>query len=169
MHATAEVDYPNQPFDDGWELELGSLRICAIHTPGHRPEHTAFALIDSGRGDEPWAVLTGDTLFVGDVARPDLAVDKEEGASDIFRSLHEKLFTLARDGGLARTSWADRSAAERAWTTEGLPLHDLATRSGTTSSSRKPISSDSWSGRPPASSREPPNFQAVVDLNRDRS
>ena len=51
-----------------------------LHTPGHRPEHTAFALIDTARGDEPWAVLTGDSLFVGDVARPDLAVDKEEGA-----------------------------------------------------------------------------------------
>src|SRR6188474_1826381 len=95
VHATAKVDYPNEPFEDGWELELGSLRIRAIHTPGHRPEHTAFALIDSNRGDEPWAVLSGDTLFVGDVARPDLAVDKNEGASDIFRSLHEKLFTLA--------------------------------------------------------------------------
>ncbi len=51
-----------------------------MHTPGHRPEHTAFALIDTARGAEPWAVLTGDTLFVGDIARPDLAVDKEEGA-----------------------------------------------------------------------------------------
>ena len=48
----------------------------ALHTPGHRPEHTAFALVDRRRGDEPWAVLTGDTLFVGDIARPDLAVEK---------------------------------------------------------------------------------------------
>ena len=61
----------------------------AIHTPGHRPEHTAFALVDRSRGDEPWAVLTGDTLFVGDIARPDLAVDKEEGARGIFRSLDD--------------------------------------------------------------------------------
>ena len=63
--------------------------------PGHRPEHTAFALIDTGRAAEPWAVLTGDTLFVGDIARPDLAVDKEEGARGIFRSLHQKLLSLA--------------------------------------------------------------------------
>ena len=68
---------------------------CAPCTrPGHRPEHTAFALIDTARGDEPWAVLTGDTLFVGDIARPDLAVDKDEGARGIFRSLHERLLTL---------------------------------------------------------------------------
>ena len=65
-----------------------------MHTPGHRPEHTAFALIDTARGSEPWAVLSGDSLFVGDIARPDLAVDKAEGARGIFRSLHERLLSL---------------------------------------------------------------------------
>ena len=94
VNRAAEPDYDHEPFDDGWELELGSVRIRALHTPGHRPEHTAFALIDTARGDEPWAVLTGDTLFVGDIARPDLAVDKAEGAHDIFRSLNEKLLSL---------------------------------------------------------------------------
>ena len=68
---------------------------CApLHTPGHRPEHTAFALIDTERGPEPWAVLTGDSLFVGGIARPDLAVDPREGAHGIFHSLHERLLTL---------------------------------------------------------------------------
>jgi hydroxyacylglutathione hydrolase len=94
VHRDAEVDYEHEPFDDGWELDLGSLLVRAIHTPGHRPEHTAFALVDNARGPEPWAVLTGDTLFVGDIARPDLAVEKEEGAREIFRSLHEKLLAL---------------------------------------------------------------------------
>ncbi len=95
IHSGAEPDYEHEPFDDGWELELGALRVRALHTPGHRPEHTAFLLTDTARGDNaPWAVLTGDTLFVGDVARPDLAVDKEEGARGIFRSLHEQLLSL---------------------------------------------------------------------------
>ena len=94
VHQAASPDYDHAPFDDGWELELGSVRVRAIHTPGHRPEHTAFALVDRARGDDAWAVLTGDTLFVGDIARPDLAVDKSEGAHDIFRSLHEKLLRL---------------------------------------------------------------------------
>ena len=94
IHRDAQPAYDHEAFDDGWELELGALRIRALHTPGHRPEHTAFALVDTDRGDEPWAVLTGDTLFVGDIARPDLAVDKQEGARGIFRSLHEKLLTL---------------------------------------------------------------------------
>jgi glyoxylase-like metal-dependent hydrolase (beta-lactamase superfamily II)/rhodanese-related sulfurtransferase len=94
IHREAAPDYDHEPFDDGWELTLGDLVVRAIHTPGHRPEHTAFALVDRSRGDEPWAVLTGDTLFVGDIARPDLAVDKEEGARGIFRSIGDKLMTL---------------------------------------------------------------------------
>ena len=95
IHAAAQPDYEHEPFEDGWELELGSLRVRALHTPGHRPEHTAFALVDGRRDPErPWAVLTGDTLFVGDVARPDLAIDKRDGAAEIFTSLHEVLLTL---------------------------------------------------------------------------
>jgi rhodanese-related sulfurtransferase/glyoxylase-like metal-dependent hydrolase (beta-lactamase superfamily II) len=97
VHRDAEASYDHEPFDDGWELELGCVVIRAIHTPGHRPEHCAFALIDTGRGDEAWAVLTGDTLFVGDIARPDLAVDKEDGARDIFRSLHDRILSLPPD------------------------------------------------------------------------
>jgi hydroxyacylglutathione hydrolase len=94
IHAKAGAEYGHETFDDGWELELGSVTVRAIHTPGHRPEHTAFALIAIDRGDEPWAVLTGDSLFVNDVARPDLAVEKHDGAHTIFRSLHDRLLTL---------------------------------------------------------------------------
>jgi hydroxyacylglutathione hydrolase len=94
IHRAAAPAYEHVPFDDGWELELGAVRVRALHTPGHRPEHTAFALVDGGRGEGPWAVLTGDTLFVGDVARPDLAIEKTEGARGIFRSLHRRILTL---------------------------------------------------------------------------
>ncbi len=97
VHRAADPDYEHEPFDDGWQLELGSLIVRALHTPGHRPEHTAFALIDTRRGADPWAVLSGDSMFVGDVARPDLAIEKTEGARQIFRSLHEKLLTLPDD------------------------------------------------------------------------
>ena len=68
-----------------------------MHTPGHRPEHTSFLLRDGERGGDPWAVLTGDSLFVGDVARPDLAIEPREGAAEIFRSLHERLLSLPDD------------------------------------------------------------------------
>jgi len=94
IHRAAQPSYDHEPFDDGWELAIGSLRIRALHTPGHRPEHTAFLLIDTNRGPEPWAVLSGDSLFVGDVARTDLAIEKSAGAAQIFSSVHDRLLTL---------------------------------------------------------------------------
>ena len=94
IHEQAEPDYDHVAIEDGFELEIGEVIVRAIHTPGHRPEHTAFALIDRNRGDEPWAVLTGDSLFVNDVARPDLAIEERDGARAIYRSLQEKLLTL---------------------------------------------------------------------------
>ena len=89
--------------------------VRALHTPGHRPEHTAFALVDTARGPEPWAVLTGDSLFVGDIARPDLAVEKREGARGIFSSLRE-LLALGDDVEVWPGISAGRCAAGRRWT-----------------------------------------------------
>jgi hydroxyacylglutathione hydrolase len=97
IHREAAAEYPHESFEDGWELSLGALRVRALHTPGHRPEHTAFVLTDTARGTEPWAVLSGDSLFVGDIARPDLAVDREEGARGVFHSLHDGLLALPSD------------------------------------------------------------------------
>jgi rhodanese-related sulfurtransferase/glyoxylase-like metal-dependent hydrolase (beta-lactamase superfamily II) len=94
VHELAEAAYPHQPFADGWRLRLGELEVEAVHTPGHRPEHTAFLLRDHSRDGEPFAVLTGDSLFVGDVARPDLAIEPEDGAEALHRSLRERLLTL---------------------------------------------------------------------------
>jgi hydroxyacylglutathione hydrolase len=96
VHGLAAAEYEHEPFADGWTLALGEgASIEAIHTPGHRPEHTSFLLRDSARGGEPWAVLTGDSLFVGDVARPDLAIEPRQGAADVFRSLNERLLPLS--------------------------------------------------------------------------
>jgi hydroxyacylglutathione hydrolase len=97
IHELADAGYPHEPFGDGWRLALGRLEIEAVHTPGHRPEHTSFLLRDAEREGRPFAVLTGDSLFVGDVARPDLAIDPREGAADIFRSLRERLLRLEDD------------------------------------------------------------------------
>ena len=83
------------PTAGGWPS--AKRQVEALHTPGHRPEHTSFLLRDADRGGEPWAVLTGDSLFVGDVARPDLAIEPREGAAGIFRSLHERLMALPDD------------------------------------------------------------------------
>jgi hydroxyacylglutathione hydrolase len=164
VHRLAAAEYPHEPFDDGWELELGSLRVRAIHTPGHRPEHTAFALIDSTRGDEPWAVLTGDTLFVGDIARPDLAVDKEEGARDIFHSLHEKLLTLSPEtevwpGHLGGSLCGGPGMDMKVSTTIG---YERRHNELFAESDEERFVERATAKLPP----QPPNFQAVVDLNR---
>jgi glyoxylase-like metal-dependent hydrolase (beta-lactamase superfamily II)/rhodanese-related sulfurtransferase len=87
LHADAAPEFPFEPLVDGARIELGAVVVTALHTPGHRPEHTAFAVADTTRTDEPWLVLTGDSLFVGDAARPDLAVEPREGAEGLFRSL----------------------------------------------------------------------------------
>ncbi len=97
IHELAGAEYPHEAFTGGWRLDLGPVQIEAVHTPGHRPEHTSFVLRDADRGGDPWAVLTGDSLFVGDVARPDLAIEKREGAAGIFHSLHDRLMKLPDD------------------------------------------------------------------------
>ena len=71
----------------GWEIAIGSLRVEALATPGHRPEHLAFAVADLSRGPDPWLLLTGDSLLVGDIARPDLAVEPRDGAWALHGSL----------------------------------------------------------------------------------
>jgi hydroxyacylglutathione hydrolase len=80
IHPLAEPEYPFDPLDDRLELRVGDVTIQVLHTPGHRPEHCAFVV--DGR-----IALTGDSLFVGDAARPDLAVAAREGAEDLYRSL----------------------------------------------------------------------------------
>jgi hydroxyacylglutathione hydrolase len=80
VHPLAEPEFPFDPLQDGQVLQVGSVPVRVIHTPGHRPEHCAFVV------DER-VVLTGDSLFVGDAARPDLAIEAREGAEGLFHSL----------------------------------------------------------------------------------
>src|SRR5215831_14621707 len=80
IHPLAHPEYEFDPLADGEVLRVGSVEVRVVHTPGHRPEHCAFVVDDE-------LVLTGDSLFVGDAARPDLAIDAREGAADLHRSL----------------------------------------------------------------------------------
>ncbi len=164
VHRDASPDYDHEPFDDGWELELGSVRVRALHTPGHRPEHTAFALIDTARGEEPWAVLSGDTLFVGDIARPDLAVDKAEGARGIFHSLHDTLLALPETtevwpGHLGGSLCGGPGMDMKISSTIGYERehNDLLAEGDEARFVER-----TTSALPP----QPPNFQAIVDINR---
>jgi rhodanese-related sulfurtransferase/glyoxylase-like metal-dependent hydrolase (beta-lactamase superfamily II) len=164
LHRLAEPDFEHEPFDDGWELALGDVVVRALHTPGHRPEHTAFALVDTARGSEPWALLSGDTLFVGDTARPDLAVDKREGARGIFRSLHETLLGLPD----ACEVWPGHLGGSLC----GGPGMDLKV-SSTIAYERAHnalLSVDDEEAFVEATTAtlgpQPPNFQAIVAINR---
>jgi len=80
IHPLAHPEYEFDPLADGEVLRVGSVEVRVVHTPGHRPEHCAFVVDDE-------LVLTGDSLFVGDAARPDLAIEAREGAADLHRSL----------------------------------------------------------------------------------
>jgi len=86
IHSLAEAEYPCESLADGDVVRAGATEIRVLHTPGHRPEHCAFVV-------DRKLVLTGDSLFVGDAARPDLAVAAREGAQDLFGSL-ERLAAL---------------------------------------------------------------------------
>ncbi|MEE9393294.1 MAG: MBL fold metallo-hydrolase [Planctomycetota bacterium] len=97
LGAAAQADYKFLPMIDGDELSLGAVRLWFLATPGHTPESTSILVFD-GVQKNPHAVLTGDTLFIGDVGRPDLmasiGISAEELAGDLFQSLHHKLLML---------------------------------------------------------------------------
>jgi hydroxyacylglutathione hydrolase len=94
VHPAAKPEFDVDPLKEGQEIVLGDVAVRVLHTPGHRPEHCCFAVLDRSRGGEPWLVITGDSLLVGDAARPDLASEAEEGARGMFRSL-QRLLELA--------------------------------------------------------------------------
>ena len=95
VHESAGVAYEHRALRDGDTIDIGAIRLTVVHTPGHRPEHCSLLVADRSRSDEPWMALTGDSLFVGDVARPDLAIAGTEGAAALHASLRDRLLTLA--------------------------------------------------------------------------
>jgi glyoxylase-like metal-dependent hydrolase (beta-lactamase superfamily II)/rhodanese-related sulfurtransferase len=162
IHPAAAVAFEHDPLEDGTELELGAVVLRALHTPGHRPEHTCLAVIDRSRADEPWLLLTGDSLFVGDVARPDLAVGAKEGAEGLFHSLR-RLLELP-DGvevfpGHVAGSLCGRAMSSKASSTLGferrfnpaLRIEGVA---------------DFVADSAAVSAPKPPNMARIVELNR---
>jgi hydroxyacylglutathione hydrolase len=162
IHPAAEVAYEHDPLEDGREIVLGNVALQIIHTPGHRPEHCCFAVVDRARGEEPWVVLTGDSLFVGDAGRPDLAVEAVDGARELYESL-QRLLELP-DGvevfpGHVAGSLCGASMSSKASTTIGferrfnpmLTLDDEDEFVAASALSRSP---------------RPPNLERLVELNR---
>ena len=162
VHPAAEAEYLHDPLEDGDELALGEVVLRCIHTPGHRPEHCCLAVIDGSRGPEPWLVLTGDSLFVGDVARPDLAVEAREGAEGLFHSLR-RLAELG-DGvevypGHVAGSLCGKAMSSKASTTIGFErrFNHALTTDDVDCFVAETVS---------ISAPKPPNMGRIVELNR---
>jgi glyoxylase-like metal-dependent hydrolase (beta-lactamase superfamily II)/rhodanese-related sulfurtransferase len=154
VHPAAEAAYPHEPLADGEEVTAGAVRVRCLHTPGHRPEHCCF-LVDS-------ALLTGDSLFVGAVARPDLAVEAREGAEGLFHSLH-RLMELPDDvrvfpghvaGSLCGTGMSSDPSSTVGAERRGNALLALATVQEFV---------DEATG---AAMPRPPNMARIVEINR---
>jgi hydroxyacylglutathione hydrolase len=98
LPAGAGAEFGHQPLADGDVVRVGNTEIEAISTPGHAAAHHAYLVTDHARVDDPWMVLTGDALLVGDAGRPDLhaqgELTAEEMARTLYRSLTERLLTL---------------------------------------------------------------------------
>lgn len=94
--AHADAQFPHVPLTDGFEIKMGAIQIRALETPGHTPESVCLVLTNEKESAQPCAVLTGDTLFIGDVGRPDLSRTHtpRELAGLMFDSLHQKLMAL---------------------------------------------------------------------------
>ena len=89
-----KVDYEFLPLADGQVLDAGNVKVKVLHTPGHTPDSICLLVTDLRRGEAPWFVVTGDTLFVGAVGRPDLLGREAEMAAQLHQTLHEKLLSL---------------------------------------------------------------------------
>ena len=162
IHPAAEASYDHEPLEDGVEIELGAVVLRAVHAPGHRPEHTCLLVIDRSRAEEPWLVLTGDSLFVGDAARPDLAVGPKEGAEGLYRSL-QRLLELP-DGvevfpGHVAGSLCGKAMSSKASSTIGFerrfnPALQIEHESEFIAESAS------------VSAPKPPNMSRLVELNR---
>jgi hydroxyacylglutathione hydrolase len=161
VHPAGSPEYAFDPLADGFELELGRVLLRVLHTPGHRPEHCCFVVSDRSRGDEPWLVITGDSLLVGTAARPDLAVEAAEGAQDLHRSLHSLL--ELDDGvevypGHVAGSLCGAQMSSKASTTIGFERRFNVAMSQELD--------DFVAATSASSAPRPPNMERIVELNR---
>jgi len=124
--AKAEAAYPHRALVEGDEIRVGDVVLRALETPGHTPESLCFVVFERAADANPWAVLTGDTLFVGDVGRVDILSSRlpvEELAGLLYDSLHHKLLTLPDETRVypahGAGSLCGRTISKERWSTIG--------------------------------------------------
>src|SRR5262245_38144624 len=161
LHADAAAAFEHEGVRDGVEIAVGSVCLKVLHTPGHTPDSLWLRVTDTARGSEPWFVLTGDTLFIGDVGRPDLGGARAAG--DLYDSLHGPLLALpdsvevypAHGAG----SLCGRAMSSKAASTIGFERrHNAALQAR----SRAEFVDLVMAGLPP----KPPSFETIVAKNR---
>jgi hydroxyacylglutathione hydrolase len=96
-HNVGKTGFAFTPVADGQVIAAGNTRVQVLHTPGHSEDSICLLVSDLRRADAPWFVLTGDTLFVGSVGRPDLAGREQDMAARLWQSLHTRLLSLPDD------------------------------------------------------------------------
>lgn len=94
LHESAPILFQFTPLTDNQEINLGNVHVRVLHTPGHTPESICLLVTDKTRGTDPWFILTGDTLFVGSVGRPDLPGNTTQSARSLYHSIRSKIFSL---------------------------------------------------------------------------
>ncbi len=154
VHEQAGAAYRHDPLADGDELAVGGLTIRCLHTPGHRPEHCCFVADD--------ALFTGDSLFVGAIARPDLAVEAREGAEGLFHSLqrllelpdHVRVYPGHVAGSLCGTGLSSEPSSTVGDERRGNALLAIATV-------EEFVDASAGTTAP-----RPPNLERIVELNR---
>jgi hydroxyacylglutathione hydrolase len=161
--AAADVAFGHESLADGDSVRVGAATITALTTPGHRPEHTAYLISDSSRGEDPWLVVTGDSLFVGDVARPDLAVEPAEGARELRKSMHRLLelddFAEVWPGHIGGSLCGGAGMSEKPGTTIGFERRF----NRVLKLEEEDAFVEELTGH---LAPQPPNFERIVDLNR---
>ncbi len=88
------VKFPFEALRDRQQISVGNVLIEVMHTPGHTPDSICLVVSDRRRSEEPWFILSGDSMFVGAIGRPDLAGQEREMASVLFDSLHQRILAL---------------------------------------------------------------------------
>jgi hydroxyacylglutathione hydrolase len=161
LHQSAKAAFEHSDLTDGEELRIGSVGLKVLHTPGHTPDSLCLLVTDRSRGDEPWFVLTGDTLFIGDVGRPDLG--GAQAASELYDSLRAALLPLPDSvevypahgaGSLCGRAMSSKAASTIGFERRFNPA--LAPRS------REQFVEFLMAGLPP----KPPSFQTIVGKNQ---